>query len=530
MDTIQFYRILNVKNVIIFVPHVLDLLLMIAQLAIILLILRMWDQHVDVKSVSIIKNSLNHAPSVINYVKFVIKQQLMVVQVVILIQIEYQKEQNVNVNLVIMNQMVFVQIALTEDVFLKACYLLCINNQQLWHTNTCISCDSGFDLIFGKCEPICGDLQIIGYDQCEDNNNIMDDLCYNCQFQCPAHCITCNESTTLPCPDICGDGMVTGQKNVKMETILNMMDVLIANINANPNVQNVLKESVLNVQLVDGKLIQQFNHGNVKRNVEIYKQQDKNDVMMEIKMIRMDVKIVNISVELDVHLVIMTQTLVQIVNYLGLFQKSIIVKISAEICWLQQIHMDFIRKNVMMGIKLIMMDVVRIVNFNVKFQLFALVVQIIDVKFVLLDIIYLIKVYVYQFVEIYWQQLVNNAKIHQHYLIKVVKIAKQNVKLHVLFVIILDLDVRFVDKVTIQLMVNVIQNVGIKQQHRMKNVMMEIQYLEMDVINIHLLVLYLVLIVFVVFVMIAMKVINTLSIHVQNFLMIIMIQDVISHV
>ncbi|CAD8189435.1 unnamed protein product [Paramecium pentaurelia] len=99
-----------------------------------------------------------------------------------------------------------------EDILLSTCYKLCTNNQQLWHTITCNSCDEGFHLIYGECQPICGDLQIYGYEQCEDNNTLFDDLCFNCQFQCPAHCLTCDESTTLPCPDVCGDGMITGME------------------------------------------------------------------------------------------------------------------------------------------------------------------------------------------------------------------------------------------------------------------------------------------------------------------------------
>ncbi|CAK74184.1 unnamed protein product (macronuclear) [Paramecium tetraurelia] len=98
----------------------------------------------------------------------------------------------------------------TEDPSLSECYKLCNNNQLIWHTITCSSCDTGFQLVSGECQPICGDLQIKGYEQCEDNNTILNDLCYNCQFQCPAYCVTCDSSTTLPCPDVCGDGIITG--------------------------------------------------------------------------------------------------------------------------------------------------------------------------------------------------------------------------------------------------------------------------------------------------------------------------------
>ncbi|CAD8053261.1 unnamed protein product [Paramecium primaurelia] len=100
----------------------------------------------------------------------------------------------------------------SEDTSLSQCYKQCNNNQQIWHTNTCTSCDSGFNLVYGECQPICGDSQIKGYEQCEDNNTILDDKCYNCQFQCPTHCLTCDQSTTLPCPDICGDGIITGNE------------------------------------------------------------------------------------------------------------------------------------------------------------------------------------------------------------------------------------------------------------------------------------------------------------------------------
>ncbi|CAD8213751.1 unnamed protein product [Paramecium octaurelia] len=97
-----------------------------------------------------------------------------------------------------------------EQTSLSQCYKLCQNNQYIWQTINCSSCDSGFQLVSGQCQPICGDSLIKGYEQCEDNNTNLNDLCYNCQYQCQAHCLTCNQSTTLPCPDICGDGIISG--------------------------------------------------------------------------------------------------------------------------------------------------------------------------------------------------------------------------------------------------------------------------------------------------------------------------------
>ncbi|CAD8187288.1 unnamed protein product [Paramecium octaurelia] len=168
--------------------------LLSVQLAIIFQISKKKNQHVNVK----------HA----------LESYQMAVQLAILFKIEYQKDQNVSVLQDIMNQ---VNCPDAEDLTLSQCYKLCNNNQQIWHNITCNSCDIGFQLVSGECQTICGDLQIIGDELCEDNNAILNDLCYNCQFQCPAHCLTCDSSTTLPCPDVCGDGIITGIEDVKME-------------------------------------------------------------------------------------------------------------------------------------------------------------------------------------------------------------------------------------------------------------------------------------------------------------------------
>ncbi|CAD8148259.1 unnamed protein product [Paramecium pentaurelia] len=98
------------------------------------------------------------------------------------------------------------------DSTLSQCYKQCNNNSQIWHSQNCLQCDSGFIIKFGECRPICGDLQVLGYEQCEDGNSIFDDKCYNCQFQCPQNFLTCDSYTVLPCPDICGDGIITGNE------------------------------------------------------------------------------------------------------------------------------------------------------------------------------------------------------------------------------------------------------------------------------------------------------------------------------
>lgn len=88
------------------------------------------------------------------------------------------------------------------------------------------------------------------------------------------------------------------------------MDAIIVNTNANLNAQNVSKVNVKSVKLLGGKLILHLIHGNVKKFVGIKLLLVLNNVMMVILMIKMVAKIVNISVELDVHHVIIIPILV----------------------------------------------------------------------------------------------------------------------------------------------------------------------------------------------------------------------------
>ncbi|CAD8083688.1 unnamed protein product [Paramecium primaurelia] len=98
----------------------------------------------------------------------------------------------------------------SEDTSLTQCYVSCASNILIWHFPGCASCDTGFQLVNTECQPICGDLQILGNEECDDDNRVLNDKCFNCRFQCPAHCLTCNIDTILPCSDVCGDGLVTG--------------------------------------------------------------------------------------------------------------------------------------------------------------------------------------------------------------------------------------------------------------------------------------------------------------------------------
>ncbi|CAD8119567.1 unnamed protein product [Paramecium sonneborni] len=99
-----------------------------------------------------------------------------------------------------------------QDVSLLECYKYCDDGDLIWNTDPCNKCGQGFTLISNECIPIFGDLQVVGYEQCDDGNSISYDKCYNCQFQCPINCQSCDINTILPCSDICGDGLVTGDE------------------------------------------------------------------------------------------------------------------------------------------------------------------------------------------------------------------------------------------------------------------------------------------------------------------------------
>ncbi|CAD8061954.1 unnamed protein product [Paramecium sonneborni] len=99
-----------------------------------------------------------------------------------------------------------------EDASLLSCYKICGDSSTIWFNQICpfVICASGYNNVNDQCIPICGDLQVVTEENCDDGNSIQFDRCHNCRFQCPVKCTTCNFATVFPCPDICGDGIVSG--------------------------------------------------------------------------------------------------------------------------------------------------------------------------------------------------------------------------------------------------------------------------------------------------------------------------------
>ncbi|CAK57239.1 unnamed protein product (macronuclear) [Paramecium tetraurelia] len=65
----------------------------------------------------------------------------------------------------------------------------CDNLQQ------CQACQVSFQLVNNSCITICGDgIITLGYEQCDDGNEIEFDGCHNCEFSCSIGCMICQEN------------------------------------------------------------------------------------------------------------------------------------------------------------------------------------------------------------------------------------------------------------------------------------------------------------------------------------------------
>ncbi|CAD8095617.1 unnamed protein product [Paramecium sonneborni] len=87
----------------------------------------------------------------------------------------------------------------------------------------CLDCIYGWHLNdYFQCESECGDSQValISYEECEDSNNLQLDGCYECKFECCRYCTTCIYGICYDCQatftlidqlclPVCGDGLIT---------------------------------------------------------------------------------------------------------------------------------------------------------------------------------------------------------------------------------------------------------------------------------------------------------------------------------
>ncbi|CAD8157585.1 unnamed protein product [Paramecium pentaurelia] len=105
------------------------------------------------------------------------------------------------------------------------CLLTCQEQCTSCILGKCYDCNTpGYQLNqkLNKCTPLCGDYVLSTLnEQCDDGNNIFEDGCYQCKYECQAECQTCaagicyncksnfylsSENICLP---VCGDGIIT---------------------------------------------------------------------------------------------------------------------------------------------------------------------------------------------------------------------------------------------------------------------------------------------------------------------------------
>ncbi|CAD8075035.1 unnamed protein product [Paramecium sonneborni] len=102
------------------------------------------------------------------------------------------------------------------------CQLTCQIECEFCQLGTCVICIDGWHLIDNKCEQICGDsmIALISNENCDDGNNIQNDGCFDCQYECSSGCLSCYnksicnkcqtnfEVINYQCQPICGDRIV----------------------------------------------------------------------------------------------------------------------------------------------------------------------------------------------------------------------------------------------------------------------------------------------------------------------------------
>ncbi|CAD8099397.1 unnamed protein product [Paramecium primaurelia] len=106
------------------------------------------------------------------------------------------------------------------------CKIECCHYCNICIYGYCYNCEYTFTLIDQYCIPICGDgLITIGYEQCDDMNEIPYDGCYNCNYQCRQYCKLCIKGICYDqceygyyeldyqCYPICGDGIIVDQED-----------------------------------------------------------------------------------------------------------------------------------------------------------------------------------------------------------------------------------------------------------------------------------------------------------------------------
>ncbi|CAK82971.1 unnamed protein product (macronuclear) [Paramecium tetraurelia] len=80
------------------------------------------------------------------------------------------------------------------------CYYQCQNQCTKCLKGFCEECDTmGWYLEWNQCFPYCGDKLVVGNEECDDGNIIPYDGCYQCKYQCQEQCTDCQKGVCYKC-------------------------------------------------------------------------------------------------------------------------------------------------------------------------------------------------------------------------------------------------------------------------------------------------------------------------------------------
>ncbi|CAK68196.1 unnamed protein product (macronuclear) [Paramecium tetraurelia] len=99
------------------------------------------------------------------------------------------------------------------------CRFSCPTNCLFCQYGRCLYCTVGYDLQRGRCQPVCGDSNVLEQETCDDGNDLQFDGCHNCESSCQLECTMCQNTQCYQCLDgwtleegkcqqVCGDSKV----------------------------------------------------------------------------------------------------------------------------------------------------------------------------------------------------------------------------------------------------------------------------------------------------------------------------------
>ncbi|CAD8129010.1 unnamed protein product [Paramecium sonneborni] len=101
-----------------------------------------------------------------------------------------------------------------------------------------------YDNYTNDCLPRCGDGIVKGKEQCDDNNNIPYDGCFDCQYQCDKNCTNCQQGICFDCElgyqlngqkceSKCGDGIKNGNEQCDDQNVISRDGCTLCKIDSN---------------------------------------------------------------------------------------------------------------------------------------------------------------------------------------------------------------------------------------------------------------------------------------------------------